>query len=703
MQETTMIDEETTQEQECADPGFIANADRQHTHFAHGGEVYFTCDAGFCAKGQRTRTVILQCRGTKWSQAPPSCVECDACSAPIIPENNHISAIVNPDYTATLTCDDGFVMEAGQDFTDMTINCIEGGKWAEEIAACHRPAQVVCGEDHMTVVIDKNMMRSMGWTGGAESLSLTGENTAFEQFDPECLAKEDDAGENYVFSLKSPFTKKCRTKFEAVGDDYKFSNKVVWKHNQGAFSKTATLLDFDCIYQGIFITSLQNPIKLAISTRTYYTEANEPFTVSMAIFHQSNYTGLVDNVPILHRGKRYFVELLLHEQEKGTPFLKKCYGSSSYLSEAELKKIGQKSQSSQMRTMIQEGCPEKRTLVRLEVAPNDHTRRYSFMFPKINVGIAELQFVYLHCELELKPIGTKPSCFRQNDQSLRQGGRSENSRPNDRFKQGINGRSGLGGRQYFLREYGQSAENYVRNKAPKNNGANNLDFGNMPALDLPSESDFNQGEAAGGMAGLDFGDQPDQMNIINGRKKRSAIEESLDIKNGDFNKLHDWPVSFGPCIIPRNETENEEQAETANVGLLEKLMPQELYSNNEEQVDPQGEIVEILEEAIEEIEDEQEQAAATKMVIMIACILVGGIVVFAIATMVGFKTDICAFEDNENSSPKKTKHFKVEKSGPEPVVKNKPVTMDELAKRMQQQCEEEGNSCGTSMTSADTQ
>jgi hypothetical protein len=201
------------------DPGFINNADRQHTHFAHGGEVYFTCDAGYCAKGQRTRTVILQCRGTKWSQVVPNCVPCEACIAPEIEASKHISAVVNPDYTATLTCNDGFVMEAGQDYTDMTINCIEGGKWAEMIPACHRPAQVVCGEDHMTVVIDKNMMTSMGWSGGAETLSLTGENTAYEQFDPECLAKEDDAGENYIFSLQSPFTDKCRTKFEAVGDD----------------------------------------------------------------------------------------------------------------------------------------------------------------------------------------------------------------------------------------------------------------------------------------------------------------------------------------------------------------------------------------------------------------------------------------------------------------------------------------------------
>jgi len=540
----------------------------------------------------------------------------------------------------------------------------------------------------------------MGWSGGAETLSLTGENTAFEQFDPECLAQEDDGG-NYVFSLQSPFTNKCRTKFEAVGDDYKFSNKVVWKQNQGAVSKTATLLDFDCIYQGIFITSLQNPIKLAISTRTYYTQNNEPFTVSMAIFHQANYTGLVDNVPILHRGKRYFVELLLHEQEKGTPFLKKCYGSSSYLSEAELAKIGQRSQSSQLRTMIQDGCPEKRTLVRLEVAPNDHTRRYSFMFPKINVGIAELQFVYLHCELELRPIGTKPSCFRQND-ALRQAGRGDFNR-GGRWgnRRGQSGRNSLGNRQYFLREYGTSADDWEKKRQENKNtqSAGNLDFGNMPALDLPSEEQFMAGGGMGGMPGMmDFGDAP-ALNIQN-RKKRSAIEENLDLPTGDFTVLKDMPVSFGPCIVPRNETDVKD-AEQANVGLLEKLIPQELYANNEEQIDPQGEIVEVLEEAIEEIEDEEEQAAATKMVVMIACIVVGGIIVFSIATLVGFKTDVCAFADNDEVVvSKKTKQFKQDKSGlPEPVVMGKPMTMDQLAKKMQQEAGQD--SCGTSMTSAE--
>ena len=32
------------------------------------------------------------------------------------------------------------------------------------------------------------------------------------------------------------------------------------------------------------------------------------------------------------------------------------------------------------------------------------------MFPKIGRGIADLQFVYLHCEIELMPLGFAPTC-----------------------------------------------------------------------------------------------------------------------------------------------------------------------------------------------------------------------------------------------------------------------------------------------------
>ena len=56
------------------------------------------------------------------------------------------------------------------------------------------------------------------------------------------------------------------------------------------------------------------------------------------------------------------------------------------------------------------GCPAPMTLVNLEQSPNTYQSRFSFMFPKIGRGIADLQFVYLHCEIELMPKGFAPTC-----------------------------------------------------------------------------------------------------------------------------------------------------------------------------------------------------------------------------------------------------------------------------------------------------
>merc|ERR1712226_1697308 len=137
--------------------------------------------------------------------------------------------------------------------------------------------------------------------------------------------------------------------------------------------------------------------------------------------------------------------------------------------------------------MISNGCPAPRTLVRLEVAPNHHARRYSFMFPKINVGIAELQFVYLHCEMELKEVGHRPQCFRQNDamKQRNQAGRGDIQQRGGRFNQLPSGRKSLGGRQYFYREYGMTAEDWQKKANEKKEANGIMDAGGMPDMGAP--------------------------------------------------------------------------------------------------------------------------------------------------------------------------------------------------------------------------
>merc|ERR1711892_1403446 len=117
-------------------------------------------------------------------------------------------------------------------------------------------------------------------------------------------------------------------------------------------------------------------------------------------------------IPILHRGKRYLVDLHLHNSDRGTPFLRHCYGSNNYVSEEELReKYRMTTASSSVRNMVVNGCPAPMTLVNLEQSPNTYQSRFSFMFPKIGRGIADLQFVYLHCEIDLMPKGFAARAF----------------------------------------------------------------------------------------------------------------------------------------------------------------------------------------------------------------------------------------------------------------------------------------------------
>ena len=116
------------------------------------------------------------------------------------------------------------------------------------------------------------------------------------------------------------------------------------------------------------MAGLPHKVKLAINTKQYFDEEKqESFTVSMSVYDRANFTGLVDNIPILHRGKRYFVDLHLHNRDMGTPYLKHCYGSNNYVSEEELKeKYRMQTSSSSIRNMIIHGCPAPKTLVNLE-------------------------------------------------------------------------------------------------------------------------------------------------------------------------------------------------------------------------------------------------------------------------------------------------------------------------------------------------
>jgi len=422
--------------QECGEPAAVANG----SVVRNGNKAANTCNVGFCFNGERTRTINTSCENGSWNELDSDCIPCDECSLPSVGFNMEAKFITGS-MDAEISCLEG-VIEPGTDKTTKTISCIEGGKWNSDIPTCSMPPVINCEDEYMEAVIDKNMLRAKNWDGTASNIFLSGPGSSLmglDDVDPNCFSVTDDGG-NYVLRINAPFMNQCGTQSDIVGDDYEFSNVVKWRYEGDSMHvvKEANVLDFRCVYRGVFMAGLPHKVKLAINTKTYTDDNGDDFTVSMSVYDQEDFSGLVDNIPILHRGKRYFVDLHLHNSDKGTPYLRHCYGSNNYVSEEELKqKYQMQTASSAVRNMIVNGCPAPMTLVKLENAPNTYQSRFSFMFPKLGRGIADLQFVYLHCEIELMSKGFAPTCDdRLFDQALK---RNFNSGP----MAGIGQRAGM--------------------------------------------------------------------------------------------------------------------------------------------------------------------------------------------------------------------------------------------------------------------
>lgn len=568
----------------CKDPGLVDNADRWFTDFEEGGITYFSCKADYCVEHGRSRTVEMECRNGKWSQDPEKikCVPCIPCQPPSGAEleQKKISMHINTDFTAKVTCDEYYVIQAGTSITDGTLECIEKGVWSPEIPTCSLKPQVVCGANEISIIINKNMLDSLGFTGGVNSLAMTGLNANTEIIMRDCQPILDDAELNYSFHIQSPYAGKCMTHFEhhmvdGLGNeanDYVFRNKIVWRQNSGAIMRSATILDWTCEYEGLFTTGLDGPIKLALSTRTYVDKRRgykqQEFTVSMGIYANKNFTNLLESSQVVHRGKRYFVAVWLHEEEKGTPFLASCYGSPNEVSQEELIKIGRQPEpESQIRELITEGCPAERTLTRLELPGSTADRRFSFMYPYVSANGYNSNYMYVHCEMKLRPTGYKPNCVRPSSATAGSGlgGLTDDSGTklgvNQFFNRNYKGRSGPGtgpqrassGIQGDLQSWLSIKDNY-NNQGFKSYLDNSWKpFDNKENEQHPSTiEELNQklngqnipqgfGYKSGGAQGGNQGSESNPYAVFAGRRrKRRSADEG-------------YPVSIGPMIMVTDE------------------------------------------------------------------------------------------------------------------------------------------------------
>lgn len=755
---TSSESNETTEltEQSCQDPGLVENSDRYFDHFDHGGKVYFNCKPDFCAQHELTRTIEAECINGSWNKNIEKirCLPCNYCAVPNadILHQKHISMTLHPDFTATVTCDDEYVITPGTDIKEGTVECIENGKWAPELPTCSKRPQVICGSDQISVIINKNMLDSLGFTGGVNSLAMTGLNANTEIIMKGCKAELDDEGDNYTFNIQSPYTGKCMTHFSHVNQDglgneanlYNFRNKIVWRQNSGAVMRSSTILDWTCEYNGLFVTGLDGPIKLALSTRTYVDTRRgynlQEFTVSMGMYAFANYTNLLDSKQVVHKGKRYYVALWLHEEEKGTPFLDYCYGSPSEKSQAELIAEGRTPEpQDQIRSYIEDGCPVSGTLAKLEIPGSTADRRFSFMYPHVFIDSYQVNYMYIHCEIKLRPTGFKPSCSRQN-QAVAGSGLG-----------GVVDETGtkLGKSQFYQRTYGGGNNRNNMRDFFQQRGFNNIISDSNPnaaleknqrAMDAFANGPVITGKSSnGGFGGVQF-------EGFTGRRKRRAAGDASD-----------YTVSLGPMVLARDEDVNPEDIKEVvmktkvplkankdgtvsvdeeapqqdmyefkfnttytsrdqDIDMYKRLLPQDRYVDKFEEHPGKIEwsseaiksdmgsdldrinaavdniIAEDIAEEVAELEEEQKENFAMKAICIIAGFLVGGAILFGITLYIAMNADCLTGSNSANNSKNKAANSQNPRKGKTNAVMTVSKQNDE---------KELNNSCGSSLTSAE--
>lgn len=113
---------------------------------------------------------------------------------------------------------------------------------------------VQCGDSKIRVSIDKGIVEELKIETDPEYVyfgEMPKDDAAATQ---QCRAKQDD--DEYVLEIRAPFTG-CGTQVirQNLGDDYTFSNTVVWNSEINSttnINRELILLDFKCIYQDQF-------------------------------------------------------------------------------------------------------------------------------------------------------------------------------------------------------------------------------------------------------------------------------------------------------------------------------------------------------------------------------------------------------------------------------------------------------------------
>ncbi|XP_078493973.1 uromodulin [Ciona intestinalis] len=231
------------------------------------------------------------------------------------------------DACAGVTCNNKGTCDANAAYTrGYWCECDDG--WAGQ--DCNHPEPTVrCGDNRIDVVIDKGLVQELQVDDDARYVYF-GKSSAGQQ----CRASED--GNLYRLSILPPFSN-CGTQViqRGPGDDYTFSNTVVWNrevnNTQNIIDREMILLDFKCIYEDTYTVS--GPSVLPTLNVLKFQTGQGRFEVRMSLFDDNSYSGSHEYTqqPTISIGTYVYVQVeLAHVSDPHLAVtMERCFASQS--------------------------------------------------------------------------------------------------------------------------------------------------------------------------------------------------------------------------------------------------------------------------------------------------------------------------------------------------------------------------------------
>jgi hypothetical protein len=238
------------------------------------------------------------------------------------------------------------------------------------------------------------------------------------------------------------------------------------------------------------------------------------------------------------------------------------------ISQDELIKMGRLPEpESQIRELIVDGCPAAVTLTRLEIPGSTGDRRFSFMYPYVAIDGYASNYMYIHCEMKLRPTGFKPDCSRPQGIAAGQGNgglmnEDGNKLGNEQFMQrsyggAFNGKNNAYKPDHnmmnksmftFLKEnnldglHGGSISHYTNEQKRMNEYEKMRKFQNTASVDDINKQNLLDGLMFKSSQGGAPTNNGGSWEGFSGRRRRS-------VNSGLQGKPDGYSVSVGPMII----------------------------------------------------------------------------------------------------------------------------------------------------------